>query len=203
MPESSQPPPQPLDYANPRDLPDGPVRWYLWIPIAVCLFLLCIGLSISFVFPILDGPGSVYAQQSDESAAHLRAIGQAITMYTTDHQGAYPDSFQTVLLNEAVTSDIFILPRSTDTPATGPTTQTVADQLTAGGHLSYVYLGSGLTVNTATAKTIVAYQISPIPGFGTNVLFGDGHVEAVDAATIAKIIARAASGQFPVTMPSP
>jgi prepilin-type processing-associated H-X9-DG protein len=136
------------------------------------------------------------------SASNLRCIGQAILLYTNDHRGEYPDSFQTILLNEDVTSAVFVSPARSETPAKGPTTQAIANQMAAGGHLSYIYLGRGLSGNTVKPNTIVAYEMIPHAGGGTNVLFGDGHVEWVGPVTIGKIGSRAAVGQFPVTLPA-
>jgi prepilin-type processing-associated H-X9-DG protein len=136
-----------------------------------------------------------------KSYANLRTIGQGIALYGNDHAGTFPDSFQGILLNEEITSETFVSPLSSDTPAQGPTTRAMADQLTAGGHLSYVYLGKGLTMRTVTPDTILAYEKLYPTSTGTNVLFGDFHVERVDGATAGKIVARATTGQLPVTRP--
>ena len=74
--------------------------------------------------------------------------------------------------------------------------------MATGGHVSYVYLGRGLSVASATPATIVAYEIPVDSNAGANVLFGDGHVEFDDAAYMSKVIGKAAVGQFPVTMPA-
>ncbi|HEX3357256.1 MAG TPA: H-X9-DG-CTERM domain-containing protein [Tepidisphaeraceae bacterium] len=135
--------------------------------------------------------------------SNLRQIGQAILLYANDHHGAYPDSVSTILLEEEVTSQLFICPTSNDTPATGPTTQAVAANLTAGGHLSYIYLGRGWTVAMTPANAIVAYEpLSNHGGDGMNVLFGDGHVEFLSAIAAKPILANAAPGNPPVTLPS-
>ena len=197
MSESEPNPPLPLDCETPQNRPRR----------ASLLFWLLLGGIILLAVAICtnrtdwDGPTRDDANRT-KSMANLRSIGQAISMYSDDHQGQYPDSFETILLNEDVTSGIFASPSCNDVPATGPTSQAVASQLSAGGHLSYVYLGRGLTAKSVRPDMVLAYELIQNPGGGSNVLFGDGHVEAVDAATIAKIVARAASGQFPVTMPS-
>jgi prepilin-type processing-associated H-X9-DG protein len=134
------------------------------------------------------------------SASNLRQIGQAILLYCNDHGGVYPDSFQTILLNEDMTGDEFVSPLTSDTPAQGATAQAAADQLAVGGHLSYVYLGRGLNAKTVTPDTIVAYEKLPASSNGANVLFGDGHAEWLNGATVAKIVDRAAAGEFPVKM---
>ncbi len=137
-----------------------------------------------------------------KSASNLRQIGQAILLYTNDYNGQYPDSFGTILLNEDITSAVFVSPLRSETPADGPTTQAVADQLSDASHLSYVYLGRGFTPKTATANDVVAYELPGEPNGGANILFGDGHVEYDDGNVMTKIVGRAMSGVWPVTMPS-
>jgi len=138
------------------------------------------------------------------SASNLRRIGQAILLYTNDHQGEYPDSFQTILLDGDgfVSGAVFVSPARSETPANGSTTRAIAAQMGAGGHVSYIYLGRGLSANIVTPNTIVAYEMIPSPGGGTNVLFGDGHVEFVGPVTAIKISGRARTAQYPVTLPS-
>jgi prepilin-type processing-associated H-X9-DG protein len=135
-----------------------------------------------------------------KSISNLRQIGESIARYAHDFQGQYPDSFRTLLLKEAIESDVFISPLRDETPAQGPTTQAVADQLTNGGHLSYVYLGKGLSTETVTPDTIIAYELmsDKIRTKVANFLFGDGHVEYLDATYYKNILAAAASGKFPV-----
>ncbi len=96
----------------------------------------------------------------------------------------------------------FISPMRSETPAEGATTRQIADQLDAGGHLSYVYLGRGLTAHTVTPNMVVAYEMPASANGGGNVLFGDGHVEYFGGDYISNVVAKAATGEFPVTMPS-
>jgi prepilin-type processing-associated H-X9-DG protein len=198
-PESDRDAPQPLDYASPVNQRKGRPRRFLWPSLAFAIFgLICLFLFLTW--PHFEGPRPVGHRAM--SASNLRQIGQAILLYTNNHQGEYPDSFQTILLNEDITSDVFVSPLRSETPANGPTTQATADQMGAGGHVSYIYLGGRLSVHAVTPNTIVAYEMIPNAGGGTNVLFGDGHVEFVGPATAAKIVSRAASGQFPVAIPA-
>jgi prepilin-type processing-associated H-X9-DG protein len=135
-----------------------------------------------------------------KSISNLRQISDSLARYTHDFQGQYPDSFRTLLLNEPIKSDVFISPLRNETSAQGPTTQAVADQLTNGGHLSYVYLGKGLSTETVTPDTIVAYELMSdnIRTKLASFLYGDGHVEYQDATYYKNILAAAASGKFPV-----
>jgi hypothetical protein len=145
--------PQPLNYANPRNRPAKPVNWILWIVLIPAVLLILWLLLI----PSSRVPRDLARRV--QSASNLRQIGQAILLYTGDHKGDYPDSFATILLDEDVTSPVFVSPRRSETPAAGPTTQAIAVQLIPGPHLSYVYLGRGLSANTATPDTIVAYEL--------------------------------------------
>ena len=122
------------------------------------------------------------------SASNLLQIGHAIVLYTKDHQGEYPDTFQTILLTQDLPGILFVSLMRSETPANGPTPQAIANQMAAGGHVSYIYLGRGLSVNTVTPNTILAYEMIPHAGGGTNVLFGDGHVEWVGPVTTAKVV---------------
>jgi prepilin-type processing-associated H-X9-DG protein len=183
--------PQPLDYANP--LHRAKKRRPRWLLI-IFLSLIVVGLFWITFIPSLSSHDSVPRVRS---ASNLRQIGQAILLYTNDHQGQYPDSFATILLNEDVTSEVFVSPSRNETPAIGPTTQAIANQLSATGHVSYIYLGRGLSTNTVTPNTIVAYEKILNSSSATNMLFGDGHVEFVDPPTTAKILARALAGNFP------
>jgi prepilin-type processing-associated H-X9-DG protein len=137
-----------------------------------------------------------------KSASNLRQIGQAIAQYTQDYNGEYPDSFQTILVDEDITSGVFISPLRSETAAAGPTTQAAAAQLTAGNHSSYVYLGKGFSQSTVASNIVVAYEKLLQPNAGTNVLFGDGHVEFVGPVTAGQIDSQAAAGKLPVTLPS-
>jgi prepilin-type processing-associated H-X9-DG protein len=200
MPNPDENKPFPLDYMSPRALPKMPISngtALAWI-FAGFLALLVIPFSAFFLLPSRNGS---HSNPRVKSASNLRQIGQGILLYTNDFHGQYPDSFADILENEDITSDAFVSPLRSETPATGPTTQAIAAQL-SGSHLSYVYLGKGFTKDTVTPDTVVAYELLVSPGSGTNVLFGDGHVEYVDPKIAARIVAAVAAGQHPVTMPS-
>jgi prepilin-type processing-associated H-X9-DG protein len=110
-------------------------------------------------------------------ASNLRQIGLACLMYANDHGGKFPDDFKTVLLNEDITSEIFVCPASNDERAMGNTPEATAGELEKPGHCSYIYFGKGLT-NTAGDATVIAVEpLENHDGVGINVLYADGHVE--------------------------
>jgi hypothetical protein len=189
---------------NPLKLDYGladPPRWKRprWVIAAIVGILL---MGIGFV---LSTP--IFTRHTDENyswvktEANLRMIGQGILLYTNEFRGEYPDSLGTLLLTEDMTPDELISPLRNETPATGPTTRALANNVAGGGHTSYVYLGGGLTTNTVTLNTVVAYQIPVHSGSAAWILMGDGTVVWAQSSVVAKIIARASGATRPVTLP--
>jgi prepilin-type processing-associated H-X9-DG protein len=141
-------------------------------------------------------------------ASNLRMIGQAIQMYANENGGMFPDSFERVLLTQDLTSGEFVCPSSSDTPSPGATNVSQAPALSKGGHLSYVYVGKGMTSRILTSpnagRTVLAYEpMTNHRNDGCNVLFADGHVEFVPAAQAQALISRAGTpgGGGPVDTP--
>lgn len=68
--------------------------------------------------------------------------------------------------------------------ATGPTTREIAEAIADPGqrHCSYIYAAAGLNENTVGADQILAFEWPPDATDGSaNVMFGDAHVERLDA----------------------
>ena len=166
------------------------------------LAALAIGAASLFLLPSLNREPNIPPPRV-KSMSNLRQIGQAILLYSNDYNGQYPDSFRSAFMDVEMGSEVFVSPLRSETPAQGTTKQAVADQLSDPIHVSYVYLGRGFTTATVKPEDIVAYELPAQPNSGANVLFGDGHVEYEDASVIAKIVGRATTGIWPVTMPSP
>ena len=91
-----------------------------------------------------------------------------------------PTPFKNSSPPETTTQSILICPATDDTPAKGPTSRALIDELANGGHLSYVYLGKGMTQST-NPNSVVMYESArnhaSKPDAGINALYLDGHVD--------------------------
>jgi hypothetical protein len=67
-------------------------------------------------FNVSSAPGRSYPLQ-DKCASNLQQIGREIRNYCNENDGQFPDSFSTLLLNDAgITSNQFVCPESGDVP---------------------------------------------------------------------------------------
>ena len=117
-------------------------------------------------------------------------------MYANENKGQFPPDLATVLATQEMTSDTFVCYRTSDTPATGPTTRAVAANLEMGGHLSYVYVGKGMNLSVPPTA-VVAHEPLANHVDGMHVLFGDGHVEWLDATRGRRLLAELSAGHNP------
>jgi prepilin-type processing-associated H-X9-DG protein len=172
-------------------------RWRAWLgAFLIAFFLVWAGFVL---LPSVKRTGVV--ENRVKCANNLRQIGLAISLYAGELHGEYPDSFGTLLLHQDIAASVFICSETTDIPADGPTTQAIADHLMDGGHMSYIYLGRGLKNGSVPDDVVIAYEpLSNHAGQGMNVLFGDGHVEFLDATQGVKIIVLAESTRRPVVL---
>lgn len=162
---------------------------------------------IGVAYMMLLGPGSALGQSQSKArcAAQLRQLHQALTLFATEHDGAFPTAAgaatSDVPLSQLVPlytsdTDVFICPGSKDSALPGA-------EPFAGRRISYAYY-MGLRkdapprtplVSDAQAGTDAKRAGEPLfsadgsaPGnkhrrYGGNVLFVDGSVETFDAMT--------------------
>ena len=183
----------PLRYAE-GDCPAPKRRsWAEWAAITVVLTFFG-SLVLTIVLPVGHNrePGN-----RAKCSSNLRQIAFACVMYANSNGGRFPDTLNDVLLTQDITSEVFVCPETSHTRATGATTEAVAADLTAGGHLSYVYAGRGLTTGANDATVVLLYEPLSNHRTGMNVVFADAHVEFHDATGANKILAELASGHNP------
>jgi len=130
-------------------------------------------------------------------ASNMRMIGTAMMLYANENRGMYPPKLEALILTQEIQSDAFTCPSSNDTAAPGATPQAQAQTLSAGGHLSYVYVGQRM--NTASpAYAVLLYEpLSNHNKDGINVLFGDGHVEFISRSAAPQMIGELQQGLNP------
>jgi prepilin-type processing-associated H-X9-DG protein len=134
-------------------------------------------------------------------ASNLKQIGLAMMLYANENEGFYPDTIDKLVYRDDLSSEIFCCPQASDTPAAGPTTRSLAANLMAGGHLSYVYLGNGFR-DGASVDAVLAHEIlGHHRGGGINVLFGDLHVEFISEPQAKALIAELQAGHNPPRPP--
>ena len=110
-------------------------------------------------------------------ANNLRQVGQAVFIYASVNGGRFPDTLDKLLPYAG--SGVFVCPSCGDTPAPGQTPQIQASNLYAGGHLSYVYVGAGMSTAAGpgnASTTVVIYEPLTNHREGVNVLYADGGV---------------------------
>lgn len=183
---------QPLTYAEPVEGRRSAPRFLVWAAGIVVIG----GMLISVLLPSLCRSGE--SANRIKCASNLRQIGQAIALYAQDNGGQYPPSLAVLLAHEDITSDVMVCPSSNDERSLAADSARAVDELTAAetnasGHkhcLSYVYAGRGLNVKTMPPTAVVAYEpLNNHGGDGTEVLFGDGHVEWIGKQTWAQMAA--------------
>jgi hypothetical protein len=139
-----------------------------------------------------------------ECASRLRNLGLSMIMYANDHDGHFPERIEVLAAPDGTTVPLeprdFVCPLSGHSPATGTTTQEVTANIVVGNHLSYEYVGKGLTLKTTGAKTVLAYDL-PTNHAQTklrlHVLYGDCHIESVSESRLRQIIEEIADGHNP------
>ena len=189
-----------LDYAGPsaarprRITPPTRLEWC----VIVGLFLLL----VTILMPSLGRPRINSVRIA--CAANIRSVGQAIHLYAQDHGGAFPDTLEQVVTSGYIRDPrVLLCPASDDTLAASATAAAPATDLTAGGHLSYIYTGRDLT-DRADPATVIAYEYSTNHeddehrSSGGNVLFADGHAGWFGAGELRRLADRFAAGERPV-----
>ena len=186
--------PQPLDYAKPPPRRNVIRPAIVWTAIGAVSFCIISYLAtVNHQYP---------REQSNrvKCASNMRQIGQALQMWANDHGGNFPNQLSDVL-DEDLTASVFNCPDTDDTPATGATTRAIAADVTAGGHLSYIYLGKGLTTQAASDVVLLYEPLANHQNQGMNVLFADGHVDFLQAKDVQPLLRQVANHVTPVRLP--
>jgi prepilin-type processing-associated H-X9-DG protein len=186
-----------LNYANAMRRRRKRFPWrLLWLLVVPLVFLL----DVRFW-----GRGRVYVEYNRvASMSHLREIGQALWLYDNEFHQGYPPMLLSLVDKEYLPANLLVSPADTShAAAQGATTQAVIDDFLRGGHCSYAYLGAGMDPKVLPDVVICYEPLAVNNGAGMNVLFGDGHVQWLDAGDGKAIEAAVFSGVRPVRWPVP
>ena len=198
--------PRPLDYRNPKDAvdPTNRVRTVLVRVFGTIVVLL-------FVVTIFMPGGSIAREPAlrIKCAQNLRALGTVVQLYASENRGQLPSDWRALLHQEDLLPEILTCPSSDESRAEGATTQAMNASLLAGGHISYAWVGTGLTFSKLTPTTVIAFDLHDhaprdrAKNAGINVLLGDGATQFVDAPTAEAIRAQFYAGIRPIVLPTP
>ena len=109
-------------------------------------------------------------------ASNLRQIGQAILLYSNEHQGKYPPDLATLIKTEDITAQSFVCPDTGKSPP--PNMQPDQAAAWVNENSDYTYKGANMTMQQMDPQAVVCYERdADHGGDGMKILFGDGHVE--------------------------
>jgi prepilin-type processing-associated H-X9-DG protein len=168
---------------------------------AVGIFVIACGVGAAVMIPHYNR--TRLAAHRGACASNLRKIGAALERYTLDNGGRFPESLATLMVVERLEPELFLCPQGEQTAARGQTPQARAEKLTFGRHLSYAYLGRGLSRRSGAGAgyaTVMAYERLSHHGDGINVLFADGRVTFVPEPQAGRMIADLQAGKNPTSV---
>lgn len=139
----------------------------------------------------------------------MNRLGLACFLYSTEHGGNYPENIEDVA-QYVPDPELFVCPRSGDTPARGATTQELISELAVSprpqslapgqrgkGHLSYIFLGRGMTQQSPPRAILLYERLENHRDEGINVVYLDGSSQFIERVEAAKLIAELQSGHNP------
>jgi hypothetical protein len=179
-------------------------RGRLAADIGICLGLLAFAFQIWWVETAPHGSAGDRPNRV-KCASNLKQIGTSIMLYLNDYPGPLPPDFGPLITETDMMSRMFVCPSSSDVPAKGENPPEGTDpkaivqtMLKETGHLSYIYVGAGLTDRQLTPQIVLAYEpLSNHAGEGINVLYGDGSAQWLDKKQATHVIAELQAGHNP------
>ena len=167
----------------------------------VGVFVIACGVGAAVMIPHYNR--TRLAANRGACASNLRKIGAALERYTLDNGGKFPESLARLMVAEKLNGEMFLCPQGGQTAVRGDKPQARAEKLTFGRHLSYAYVGRGLSRRSGAGAgyaTVLAYERLSNHGDGMNVLFADGRVVFVTEPQATRMIADLQAGKNPTSV---
>lgn len=172
-----------------------PLRSLAGIILAVGILLSTPPYIAGYFMPYVDPHERCYQA---ECQSNLQQIGQAITLYANTHGGLFPARFDQLITEQNVNVSTFVCPASRDDKAVGATTREVLTAFNKPGCCSYVYLGAGLTSQSVTSMTIIAYERNTNhEDASINIVLGNGTVQHLEEKEGVRVIAELQASHNP------
>lgn len=151
-------------------------------------------LMVTYVMPAIT-----QARETSRAAMcveNLRKIGQSMRTFAELNGGRFPDKLQTAVASGHLKPELLVCPESNDSVAPGVTMTDQSTHLHKGKHVSYTYVGDGLTTQSAP-ECVLMYETLDRHGEGMHVLFVDGRVQFIGKVEAYKASARLNDGVNP------
>lgn len=156
--------------------------WYKPTVMEILVLLALGALAISIALPSLHRLRETAGHQPCPSS--LSQIGCAILLYSNENNGFCPPDLATLIPTQGQTEEVLHCPTSPGKPA-------------------YIYTASGQHLRDLDNNAVVCFEPKEChDGDGSNVLFGDGHVEFIPEREADEIRRQFDSGVRPITLRS-
>jgi hypothetical protein len=168
----------------------------LWLSAASLLFGGCVVTVLSIAM--------LRASETANRAmcsSQMNAIRCSLQLYANENRGWFPQGLDDLVRTQDITTECFVCPSSSDTKAVGATVDETLSNLTAGGHLSYVYTGQNMRWSQA-ASVVLMHEPLTNHGDGAHFVFGDGSIQFIGSTAAQQIISQLQAGQNPPRLPS-
>jgi hypothetical protein len=166
----------------------------------MALLIVIVGGLVAYMLYLAISPSVHRAREATRRAgcaSNLTQIGSALLLYANTNGGRFPDSLDALVANGTLPPELLVCPSAHDhTPAPGKTTAEQVANLAQGKHLSYVYVGKGLTFRS-TKQVLVYEPLEVHDGEGVNVLYSDVTVQFLPRITAMTAIPALAPAPIP------
>jgi prepilin-type processing-associated H-X9-DG protein len=163
------------------------------------------GLQASVLLPAMAKARESATQV--QCMSNQRQLAVALLMYSNDHQGKYPDSYEEFIeyavKDMQIAQEIFVCPTQRDhMPQTFKAMSPKEFAEWAKDNSSYVYLGAGKTTNSGAEDILLYEKSGHHDRGGINIAYADGHVEFADSVRAQQELQRVGAND-PMQPPPP